>query len=116
MDGQLLSHIAARLVQFLCLAPLALLFLLPLLWRGVGALLGLYLRKKTDGRRCHILEVAEAEEKQYRQNRRTSSRSGEAGDSDGWEKVDAALVGPAKNGARGDDDWDGIVGFFHPFW
>ena len=89
--------------------------LLPLCWRAFGALLGWYLRKRTEGRRCHILEVVEADEKKFREERRNSTSSGEGGE-DGWEKVDADVVGTAKNGDKYDDSWDGIVGFFHPFW
>ena len=31
------------------------------------------------------------------------------------ESVDAYAVGFAKNGEKGEQEWDGIVGFFHPF-
>jgi len=34
---------------------------------------------------------------------------------DDWEKVDT-VIGTAPNGDRPDKDWNGIVGFFHPFW
>lgn len=107
MDGKLLSHVAVTLG---CLTPL---LLFPLIWRAVGAFLGWYLRKKTDGRRCHILELVEADEKRYREESRSSTSSGEDG---GWEKVDTDSVGAAGNGDKCDDSFDGIVGFFHPFW
>ena len=110
MDGKLLSHVA---VPLLCLTPL---ILFPLLWRAVGASLGWYLRKKTDGRRCHILELVEADENKYREERRSSTSSGEGVEDGGWEKVYADSVGTAGNGDKRDDSWDGIVGFFHPFW
>jgi alpha-1,2-mannosyltransferase len=113
MDTKFLSHVA---LPILCLTPLATFLLFPLLWRAAGAFLGWYLRKKTDGRRCHILELVEADEKKYREIRRSSNSSGGAGEDGGWEKVDAYTTGTARNGAQGDDDWDGIVGFFHPFW
>ncbi|KAK4039151.1 glycosyltransferase [Parachaetomium inaequale] len=112
MDSRFLSHVA---LPILCLTPLATLLLFPLLWRAAGAFLGWYLRKKTDGRRCHILELVEAEEKKYRESRRSSTSSGGAGEDGGWEKLDAYTAGTARNGEEGDDDWDGIVGFFHPF-
>lgn len=98
MDSSSMSHIAV----LVCLAPLATFILLPLLWRIPGAFLGWYLRKKTDGRRCHIAELTEADEKKYRAER------GENGGLDGG---DVKGVGTAA-----DADWDGIVGFFHPFW
>ncbi|KAL2024285.1 hypothetical protein VTK56DRAFT_8767 [Thermocarpiscus australiensis] len=89
--------------------------LFPMLWRAVGSLLGWYLRKKTDGRRCHILELVEADEKEYRESRRASGSGSEGGEDGGWEKLDAYATGTATNADIGDDDWDGIVGFFHPF-
>ncbi|KAK4118731.1 glycosyltransferase family 4 protein [Parathielavia appendiculata] len=112
MNGNFLSHVV---LPILCLTPLATLILIPLLWRATGAFLGWYLRKKTDGRRCHILELVEADEKNYVEEKRRSSSSAEGGEDGEWEKVDACTTGTAKNGGMGDDDWDGIVGFFHPF-
>jgi alpha-1,2-mannosyltransferase len=76
-------------VPVACLTPLAILIFAPLFRRAVGALLAWYLRKKTDGRRSHILELIEADEKDF--------------------------GGYVPSGKGGDDDWDGIVGFFHPF-
>ncbi|KAL2132378.1 hypothetical protein VTI74DRAFT_3888 [Chaetomium olivicolor] len=107
-DSKLISHVILPLI---CLTPLATLILVPLLSRALGASLGWYLRKKTEGRRCHILELVESDEKKYREERRNSTASEDGG----WEKVDAYAVGTSKNGDRADEEWDGIVGFFHPF-
>jgi alpha-1,2-mannosyltransferase len=112
MDSRFVSHVALPL---LCLTPLATFVLFPLLWRALGSSLGWYLRRRTDGRRCHILELVEADEKKYEEERQRNTANGEGEDS-GWEKVDAYGVGTATNGGKGGDDWDGIVGFFHPFW
>lgn len=106
------------LLHLVLLAPLVL-YVYPLLWRTAGSLLGWYLRKKTEGRRCHILELVESDEKEYRENRSNRTRtSGDNGEDGEWEKVDTYTTGTSKNGDKGgsDDDWDGIVGFFHPFW
>ncbi len=35
---------------------------------------------------------------------------------EGWEKVESHAVGTVKNGEKAEGDWEGIVGFFHPFW
>ncbi|KAH6848279.1 glycosyltransferase family 4 protein [Chaetomium sp. MPI-CAGE-AT-0009] len=106
------------ILQILFLIPLVG-FFYPLIWRTTGSLLGWYLRKKTDGRRCHILELVEADEKEYRESRSNSSsrNSGETGEDGEWENVDPYTIGTSKNGDKGDrdEDWDGIVGFFHPF-
>ncbi|KAK4098241.1 glycosyltransferase family 4 protein [Parathielavia hyrcaniae] len=112
MNGRFISHVV---LPILCLAPLATLVLFPPLWRAAGAFLGWYLRKKTDGRRCHIFELVEADEKKHLEEKRRSSSSAEGAEDGDWEKVDACTTWTAKNGGTGDDDWDGIVGFFHPF-
>jgi alpha-1,2-mannosyltransferase len=97
-------------VSILGFLPLATIMLGPKLVFYVGGTLGYYLRKKTAGRKAHILELVATEEKEYAaegENRR---------DSDDWENVDAYATGTAKNGEKADREWDGIVGFFHPFW
>ena len=71
--------------------------------------MGFYLRNKTAGRRAHILDLSEKDGKEY------AERNGRR-DSDEWENVESYAAGTAKNGEKGDKEWDGIVGFFHPFW
>ena len=89
--------------------PIAAISFGPTLFFKVGSTFGYYLRKKTAGRRAQILELVEAEEKEFliKGGRRAS---------DDWENVDSYAAGTAKNGGKADADWDGIVGFFHPFW
>ncbi|EAQ84030.1 hypothetical protein CHGG_10434 [Chaetomium globosum CBS 148.51] len=114
MDSKFFYYCVLQALIFIPLAR----FLYPLLWRTAGSFLGWYLRKKTEGRRCHILELVESDEKEYRESRKNNtSTSGENGEDGEWEKVDAHTTGTSKNGDKGsgDDDWDGIVGFFHPF-
>ncbi|KAL2143468.1 hypothetical protein VTI28DRAFT_10455 [Corynascus sepedonium] len=112
MDGRFFSHVV---LPILCFTPIATLILFPLLWRATGSFLGWYLRKKTDGRRCHILELVDADEKKFNESRRSSTSSAESAEDGGWEKVDTHTTGAARNGDSPDDNWDGIVGFFHPF-
>lgn len=56
------------------------------------------------------MEMVEKDESQW------STGDGERRGSDEWESVDAYAVGTAKNGEKTEEEWDGIVGFFHPFW
>jgi len=101
-------------MPLLAITPLATLVIFPVLWRTLGSALGWYLRKKTDGRRCHVLDLVEKDEEQYRkQGGGQKSSSDEDG---GWETVDSYALGTSCNGGKGEKDWDGIVGFFHPFW
>jgi len=90
--------------------PWAAYFLGPKLFFKIGGTFGYYLRKKTAGRRAQILELVEAEEKEF------LAQGGNRKDSNEWENVDSYAVGRAKNSEEGDAEWDGIVGFFHPFW
>jgi hypothetical protein len=114
--------------------------------------LGVYLRKKTEGRREQLLEIVEADELAWRQEHAASSAargvngrqdaegpSGAAaandagsatsasGDGagelsqaveDGWENIAAAggQISSSGNGEPEGDQWDGVVGFLHPFW
>ena len=90
--------------------PLAIMLLGPKLLFKVGRMLGYYLRKKTAGRKAQILELVDADEREFKEE------GGEQRDSDEWENVEAYAVGSSKNGEKADKEWDGIVGFFHPFW
>lgn len=109
MDFKSLGILAVSVLAF---APLAWLFLFPLVYRSVGSLLGWYLCRKTEGRRARILEVMDADLKAYREKKKQDDKDS---DDDDWERLDSHAVGSSKNGDKEDKDWDGIVGFFHPF-
>ncbi|EPE36569.1 UDP-Glycosyltransferase/glycogen phosphorylase [Glarea lozoyensis ATCC 20868] len=95
-------------VSILGFFPLVLILLGPKLVFYLGSIVGYYLRKKTAGRRAQILDLVETEEKEYLAGLK------ERRDSDEWENVQSDLA-DEKGGAAPDRDWDGIVGFFHPF-
>ncbi|KAK3371193.1 glycosyltransferase family 4 protein [Lasiosphaeria ovina] len=119
LDPRVLALVVVPLVA---VTPLASLFLVPLLWRALGSALGRYLRTKTDGRRGQILELMDADEKKY-QDKKNGDQApagqegggGGGGEDDGWENVDAYAVGTSQNGDKEEQEWEGIVGFFHPF-
>ncbi|KAL2265740.1 hypothetical protein VTJ83DRAFT_6840 [Remersonia thermophila] len=112
------SSLLPTAVLILCVAPLAYV-VLPLLWRAAGLLFGWRLRQRTQLRRRQILDLTSSDEKKQPGSRRSSLSSSGKEDSEdgGWEKLDASRSGIANNGAPAgsDPDWDGIVGFFHPF-
>lgn len=37
-------------------------------------------------------------------------------DDEDWEKLSGHAVGSSTNGDKADRDFDGVIGFFHPFW
>ena len=72
------------------------------------------MRKKTAGRKAQILELVGNEQREWEEK---GGKEKERRDSDEWETVDSYATGTAKNGEKAvDAEWDGIVGFFHPFW
>ncbi len=94
--------------------------LLPLIWRLAGSTLGWYLRQRTERQRQYLLTTTAADEKQFveQQQQQKEAQAGSRDDEDeGWETVEAYGAASAGNGETGKAaDWDGIVGFFHPFW
>ncbi|KAB8300830.1 hypothetical protein EYC80_002758 [Monilinia laxa] len=75
----------------------------------VGRTVGFYLRQKTAGRKAQVLERVAIDQKEYKENK------GKRRGSDDWENVESYTAGKANNGEKADKEWDGIVGFFHPF-
>ncbi|KAI1816617.1 glycosyltransferase family 4 protein [Poronia punctata] len=81
----------------------------------VASNVGLYLKKKTNDRRKLIIQATKDGEAALREKGKTGPMDKTSGSTnDDWEKVDGA-VGSTGNGEKGDREWDGIVGFFHPF-
>ena len=119
----LLSH---AILALLVLTAVAVLLpqlpggLLALIFRGVGWLI----RKRTRSRREYVIARARSEEEECRASRAKDSVSrSQVEDEEGWEKVDPGErpSSSSDNGAAGTeegrkDDWNGVVGFFHPFW
>lgn len=115
-----LSTLAYTVLAVACSPFVVLLFwnyglniLVRVLSQTVGAALGWYLRRKTDGRRALILRVTEEDERAFQEN--SPSKSSGSSLDDEWENIEGAVTGTAKNGGKGESDWNGIVGFFHPF-
>ncbi|KAK2763891.1 asparagine-linked glycosylation protein [Arachnomyces sp. PD_36] len=75
------------------------------IFRGIGW----YVQGKTKGRRDLIISRVRVDEEEYRSERR---RSGSGAEDEDWEKVEECY--PAQTTPK-PDDWDGIIGFFHPF-
>ncbi|KAI3324000.1 glycosyltransferase family 4 protein [Xylariaceae sp. AK1471] len=80
----------------------------------LGSCAGWYLRKKTDGRRALIIRATEEGEASLRDKKKPANQKSSPTDDD-WENIDGATVGTSGNGEKGDREWDGIFGFFHPF-
>ncbi|KAI1745234.1 glycosyltransferase family 4 protein [Xylaria scruposa] len=89
-------------------AAIALWHAVPILFRAffgtLGSCVGWYLRRKTDGRRALIIRATEDGEASLRD--KTKSDGPSTGAPGGGEKEHAG---------ENDGEWDGVVGFFHPF-
>ncbi|KAL2795889.1 hypothetical protein BJX66DRAFT_324422 [Aspergillus keveii] len=96
--------------------------LLRLVLRGVGWVI----RKRTQARRAAILARGRTDEEELlsKQPKTTSTNTASADDED-WEKVDTSngsnsgessgVSGSQTSRQSKNDDWAGIIGFFHPF-
>ena len=109
------SVITFIVAPFIALIPMLVLFGIPALWQALGSLLGTYLRRKTDGRRAHLLDVMADDEKNYTEDSEEDDK-GEKGKKDIWKKIEASILEKLPQGDKADREWSGIVGFFHPFW
>ncbi|CAK7265577.1 asparagine-linked glycosylation protein [Sporothrix epigloea] len=93
--------------------------LLPYIWRLAGSTLGWYLRQRTEGQRQSLLKKMAADEQHSKeQQRQQAAKQAEKtvdGTDDDWENVEAETCATSGNGDKEAPDWDGIVGFFHPF-
>lgn len=91
--------------------PFFVLLVGPSLVAYVGLWIGKSLRKKSEGRRAHILEAVASDQAAWEKENSAAQRR----KSEEWEKIEG---GDAKAGIPGGtgDDFDGIIGFFHPFW
>ncbi len=76
------------------------------------AVVGWYLRRRASARKITILARVKLEEAQYQLSASQSPKT----DDGEWEKVEKHTAGSAKNGGEADDEWEGTIGFFHPFW
>ena len=77
-----------------------------------GTAIGWYLRRNTLTRRKAILAQVKLEEEAYRTREHHSPNLDDAD----WEEVKSYVIGSAVNGGPAADEWEGVVGFFHPFW
>ena len=80
---------------------------------NLAKIAGWHLRRKSCSRRHTIAAQVKAEQKAYSLSKgRPSPKS----DDEDWEKVDRQVSWKTSSGVKGDDEWSGIIGFFHPFW
>ncbi|KAF2002668.1 glycosyltransferase family 4 protein [Amniculicola lignicola CBS 123094] len=99
---------------FAVLLPSALFlsFTLASIFRRTGTLIGGRFRQASRARRELLLERV-ATEKRSHQAEQEHRKGKEIKKDDVWEQIEGSLLGSEEELA--DRDWDGIIGFFHPF-
>lgn len=95
-------------VLSLLLSVVASFLLFPATVRFLGEQVGHYLRRSSRTRRELLLARVATESNKY------EAEHAEIEDHD-WEEI-ASVATDGKAGSKGDQQWEGIVGFFHPFW
>ncbi|KAF1849928.1 glycosyltransferase family 4 protein [Cucurbitaria berberidis CBS 394.84] len=83
---------------------------LPKTLRFIAELVGHGLRKSSRTRRELLLARVANETKHFERQHKEKSK-----EDDDWENIASAALGSAINGGKADSEWNGIVGFFHPF-
>ncbi|KAI1089978.1 glycosyltransferase family 4 protein [Rostrohypoxylon terebratum] len=94
-------------------------YLLPLVFRifslTFGRSFGWCLKKGAEGRRSLLIHATAEDEADFEENQVRETGENTNDDDESWENIEASLVGSSGNGEKGSREWDGIVGFFHPF-
>ncbi|EEH43327.1 alpha-1,2-mannosyltransferase ALG11 [Paracoccidioides brasiliensis Pb18] len=80
-------------------------------FRSVFRLLGWLFSKKYQWKRELIRSRVRFDEEEFQSKRSISLKH----EDDDWEKVETAGIGTATNGDAAGEDWEGIIGFLHPF-
>lgn len=97
----------AFVVVLISSTPFLVVFVLPRILARIGLALGWTLRKRTDGRRALLLSLMQEDDSKF--------RNGAKGDTEKNQSQNAG-AGALSGIDIQQKDWDGIVGFFHPFW
>jgi hypothetical protein len=88
-------------------------FLVKILARGSLRLIGWSLQRRTSKRRELIASRVRSEQEAYEAALKGSPKV----EDEDWEQIESYAAGTAPNGESPRDvEWDGVVGFFHPFW
>lgn len=76
-------------------------------------LIRISIHKRSTPRKRAVIAQSRRDQEAYDSIERTSPKS----EDDGWEKVEGYATGSAENGQKGgvEANWDGVIGFLHPF-
>ena len=103
------------LATLVAVVPFIAIFLVPVIFRLIGSLIGVLLRSKTAGRRAHLVDIMEGDQRRYEKDK----ESGHGAPLSAVKTpTSMGLLGEETLGAQvgRDPGYDGFIGFFHPFW
>jgi sulfur relay (sulfurtransferase) DsrC/TusE family protein len=103
--------LASKFVTFLLTLGIIILGI-PSLLSYIGRTWGWFLRSRCAERRGLIFAKVRGEEQEYQLEKRRNTKS----EDEDWERVESYAIGTSGNGERAEDEWEGVIGFFHPFW
>ncbi|KAH0555701.1 asparagine-linked glycosylation protein [Trichoglossum hirsutum] len=98
-------------VLLLVLPAVSCFYVAPFILTFCGQAVGWYLRRKSRDRRAQLLARVQIEEEELHRGKKEEANVEE----DGWETIESHVTGWATNGGKAPRDWEGVVGFFHPF-
>ena len=115
-----LSTFQVALIGFtavVALAPLLAIIFGPALVQIIGEQIGNRLKRKAADKRQSILDNVKKDKENLFVTGVIEKTEGEQkpDSEDDWEQVEKYEAAEAKNGEKDDSDWEGVVGFFHPF-
>jgi alpha-1,2-mannosyltransferase len=90
-------------------------WLVPPALRLLARTVGWYIRQKTSARRDLLLSKATVRVEKSGIQLPKINTPDEEDDEEDWEKVESYVAGSVPNGGKSDENWTGVVGFFHPF-
>lgn len=100
---------SAILISLFLLLAIALpLFLVPRIFCLICATIGRNLKSRVSSRRELLFARADAEDTEAQDTQSSSDSE--------WETVEAQSTPSSGNGEKASSQWDGVIGFFHPFW
>jgi alpha-1,2-mannosyltransferase len=85
---------------------------IPSLLSYIGRTWGWFLRSKCAERRELIFAKVRGEELEYQSKESKTQKS----EDEDWERVESYATGTSRNGEKAEEEWEGVIGFFHPFW
>jgi alpha-1,2-mannosyltransferase len=99
------------IILSLLLPVIASVIFLPRFLRFGAELLGHQLRRSSRTRRELLLARVVSETKAYEAEQRNKKK-----EDDDWEEVGNTDTSSKSDVGKAESEWDGIVGFLHPFW